>query len=88
MVVDVQADLLSDLASRVVVPLVPEQKAKHEKLPQLKPLIRVGDADYVLMTTDIGVLPKSQLGAHVTNIEDKHRDDITAALDFLFQGFS
>jgi len=87
LVVDVQADLLSDLASRVVVPLAPENKAKREALPRLKPLIRVGDGAYVFMTTDIGVLPKGRLGAHVANIEDAHRDEITAALDFLFQGF-
>ncbi len=87
MVVDVQADLLGELASRVVVPLVPEKTAKHETLPRLKPLIRVGGTDYILMTTDIGVLPTRQLGARVENIESEHRDDITAALDFLFQGF-
>lgn len=87
LVVDVQADLLSELASRVVVPLAPAGRAGREALPQLKPKISVEGKDYIFMTTDIAALPVSRLGAHVTNIEDTHRDDISNALDFLFLGF-
>ena len=87
LVVDVQANLLSDLASRVVVPLVPATKADREALPRLKPSITIGARNYILMTTDIGVLAVGQLGAFVGNIEEDHRDDITSALDFLFQRF-
>jgi len=86
-VVDVQADLLSDLASRVVVPLAPVACFAKEELPRLKPRITIDGNEYILMTTDIGVLAKAQLGLPVTNIETSHRDDITAALDFLLQGF-
>jgi hypothetical protein len=39
------------------------------------------------MTTDIAALPSARLGAHVANIENDHRDDITNALDFLLFGF-
>ncbi len=87
LVIDVQADLLDDLASRVVVPLIPLSKAANEVLPRLKPTLLIQEDTYVMMTTDIAALPAYRLGKVVTNIEDKHRDDITAALDFLFQGF-
>ena len=87
LVVDVQADLLSDLHTRVVIPLAPEKKARKEALPRLKPMVRVHREDYILITTDIGTLTKSSLGKPVANIEDAHRQDITDALDFLFQGF-
>lgn len=87
LVVDVQADLLSDLGTCVVVPLIPEAKAKKEVVPRLKPVIRVSGKNYVMMTTDIAALTRKTLGEFVTNIEDNHRQDVTEALDFLFQGF-
>ncbi len=87
LVLDVQADLLDDLASRVVVPLMPLQVAGNEALPRLKPILEVQGETFIMMTTDIAALPVHQLGKPVMNIEADHRDDITAALDFLFQGF-
>lgn len=87
LVVDVQADLLSDLASRVVVPLAPKSSAAHEAMPRLKPVLRVADKDYIFEPTDIAVLPATLLKVPVANVEADHRDDITGALDFLFQGF-
>jgi len=87
LLLDVQADLLSDLSSRVVVPLVPFAKAGHEELPRLKPKIEIAGKAYILMTTDIGVVPVANLGKWVSNIEDEHAYTITDALDFLFQGF-
>ena len=87
LLVDVQADLLGELSSRVVVPLAPVAKAGNEELPRLKPKIEIGGKYYILMTTDIGVVPVASLGKLTGNIEDEHRYEITAALDFLFQGF-
>lgn len=87
LVVDVQSDILGDLNSRVVIPLVPVTKAASEELPRLKPRIEVGGKSYILMTTDMAALPKNRLGALVTNVEGAARDDISNALDFLFFGF-
>ncbi len=86
-VVDVQANLLSDLSSRVVVPLVPAGKATGADLQRLNPEIEITGQVHIMMTTDIGVISTAQLGVWVGNIEQVYRDDITAALDFLFQGF-
>jgi len=61
LLVDVQADLLGELSSRVVVPLAPAGKAGREELPRLKPRVSVGGKDYILMTTDIGVVPVASL---------------------------
>jgi toxin CcdB len=87
LVVDVQSDVLEDLASRVVVPLVSVRKADGEALPKLKPRVVVNSKEYILMTTDIAALPLKSLGPRVANIETGFRDDITNALDFLFFGF-
>lgn len=87
LVLDVQSDILSDLKSRVVVPLAPASEAGKEELPRLKPRIGVEGKDYILMTTDIAALPVGRLGEHVANVEAEFRDEITKALDFLFFGF-
>ncbi len=85
-VMDVQADLLADLKTRVVIPLVSLAGAKDEALPRLKPVIRIKGKNYLLMTTDIGVLRISDFGERVANAEDQ-RQVIVDAVDFLFQGF-
>jgi toxin CcdB len=87
LVLDVQADLLSDLSTCVVVPLVPEAKARKEAVPKLKPVIQINNKNYILITTDIAAVTRDSLGQFVANIEDNHRQAITEALDFLFQGF-
>ncbi len=87
LVLDVQADFLSDLNTRMVVPLVALEGAEAEVLPRLKPVLNVAGTPYVMVTTDMAAQPKSALGPLVTNIEDQYRDTVTTALDFLFQGF-
>lgn len=88
LVVDVQSDLIVDLSSRVVIPLLAAPdgvSAQH--LPRLKPMITMDGEAYVLMTTDLAGLPKAQLGPVIANVEADHGDTITGALDFLFYGF-
>lgn len=87
LVLDVQADLLGELNSRVVAPLCLESKSRIEVLPKLKPLIEIKGKTYILMTTDIGTVHKAELGDFVVNLEQEYRDVIVEALDFLFQGF-
>ena len=87
LVVDVQADLLSDLATRIVVPLSPADIAGKEAAARLKPVMEIKGERYVLMTTDLAALPVKRLGAFVENVESRYRKEITDALDFLFLGF-
>jgi len=56
-------------------------------LPRLKPIFEIAGKDYIFESTDIAMLPASVLRDPIANLEVSHRDDITAALDFLFQGF-
>jgi toxin CcdB len=86
-VLEVQADLLSDLASVVVVPLVPADSARAETMRKLKPEITIKGQSFCLMTTDIGTLRRASLGKPVVNVEEQYRAVIVDALDFLFQGF-
>ena len=86
LVMDVQANLLCDLQTRVVIPLIPLAKAQQEILPRLKPVLDIHQKPYVFMVTDIGTVKTSDLGKFITNLEDQ-RYDIMNAIDFLFQGF-
>ena len=86
LVVDVQADFLETLRTRVVIPLIRLADAEREAASRLKPIIDVAGERHVLMTTDIGTLPTAILGERVTSIEDQ-RQIVTDALDLLFQGF-
>lgn len=85
-VLDVQSDIFADIGSRVVIPLVLATSIKNEAMPRLKPILRLADDSYALITTDIGAMPTSLLGARVANLQDQ-RETIVDAVDFLMQGF-
>lgn len=79
---DVQADILSSLETRVVVPLVIQSKtAKH-----LNPVFEVKNKKVVMSTSQIAGAPLSVLGEKVATLKDK-RAEIIAAIDFLITGF-
>lgn len=82
---DVQADTLVDLNTRVVVPV---RRLDAAPIPahRLNPIFEVGGQRYVMVTQFIAAVPKSELRQATGNLS-KHRDAITAALDMLFQGF-
>ncbi len=84
-VVDVQTDLLDGLATRVVVPLVPTKSAP---IPArlLNPVIVIDGDEHVMVTQFLSAVPTSPLGNPVANLAAR-ADDITRALDMLFQGF-
>jgi toxin CcdB len=84
---DVQANLLSELNTCVVIPLASETLTKSEAAVRLKPVIQIASKNYILMTTDLAAISRKSLGKHIANLEEQHRQDIIESLDFLFQGF-
>lgn len=86
LMVDVQAEHLEQLATRTVIPLRPVERSFGMRIPRLQPLLQLPAGGHVLETQDLGTLPRSAIGRPVGNIAE-HRDNITAAIDFLFQGF-
>lgn len=85
-VLDVQADILEHLHTRIVVPLLPLSKANREEYPLLKPVISFKKRNFVLMTSDMGSIHVSSLGKKAGNLHDNHYT-IVDAIDFLLQGF-
>lgn len=83
--VDVQADLLNGLQTRVVIPATRMPALTRDPIERLTPPISIEGEQFVLLTPQLAGVPRSNLGAFVTNISE-YRDDIISALDMLFTG--
>jgi toxin CcdB len=85
LLLDVQADLLSQMNTRAVVPLLPLGTAP---LParRLNPVFRIGPDDFVMVTQFIAAVPRPALQEIAGNLS-RHWDDIANALDMLLRGF-
>lgn len=84
-VLDVQADLLSDLATRAVVPLLAAATAP-KPVARLNPVFEIGEQEFVMATQFIASVPLRELKRVVLSLAAR-RDEIVAALDMLFVGF-
>jgi toxin CcdB len=84
LLLNIQSDLIRDVMSRVVVPLVPEGKAP-QIAQRLNPVIDVAGKRYVALFQDLQSIPTEALGARVGNVS-QHRFSITTAVDFLLSG--
>ena len=82
---DVQADLLSHFNTRVVVPLLSVSRAPTPA-KTLNPVFDLNGTAYVMVTQFMAAVPESLLKTCLSS-QEHHRDEITAALDLLFQGF-
>jgi len=84
---DVQSDLLDGLDSRMVIPLRSLEHFAQVKLPtRLTPLLTIEDKDYLLETPKMGAVAQRILKTPVVSLANEQAH-ITAALDFLFQGY-
>jgi toxin CcdB len=82
---DVQSDLIQELATRVVIPLSPAAAMKGKSMRSLTPLLEIEGKRYVVMTPLLAGIGKKQMGPVVTDLSSR-RDEIIAALDLLITG--
>lgn len=85
LLLDVQADLLSPLATRVVVPLAKLKSYGMKPITRLNPVIRIGRDDHVLVFQEMAAVPVSALGKSVGSLAAR-RTELVGALDLLFTG--
>lgn len=84
---DVQCDLLSELDSRVVVPLRRVDRFDKVVLPKsLAPVFEIEGLTCFMETSKLAAVPVKILKSPVASLSNHHAR-VTAALDFLFQGF-
>jgi toxin CcdB len=85
LLVCIQSDVFEVIDTRMAIPLLPEHPHRTP-LKKLNPVIVVAGRRYVLYTQLMLSVPANVLRDRVANVAE-NRDEITAALDLLFQGF-
>lgn len=85
LLLDIQANLLDDLATRVVIPLAPQAAAKSQKMGALTPTVQVDGKQYMVVTPQLSAIAKKELGPIVADLA-ADRVDFIRALDFLLAG--
>ncbi|HHJ34681.1 MAG TPA: plasmid maintenance protein CcdB [Gammaproteobacteria bacterium] len=83
--IDVQSDLLSDLNSRVVIPLSTQKALNNINAKKLCPVIEIDEKTFVLLTHQMTSVPCSILKKKVTTLEH-YRYEILGAIDLLLTG--
>jgi toxin CcdB len=79
-----QSDLISDLTSTIVAPLVNHENMRGAQ--RLNPVLSIEGREYWLATHELFAVDQRILRGRVSTLAD-HRDTIMTALDFLFLGF-
>lgn len=82
---DVQAEMLDVLNTRVVVPLLPEEQAPAPA-KRLNPVFEVEGGRAVMVTQYVAAVPLRLLGRPAGSLAGR-ADEIGAALDMVFVGF-
>jgi len=83
--VDLQADLNSHFATRVVAPLLPVEAVPFYA-SGLNPVFDIDGERFVMATQGMAAVPLAILKHPVSSLEHR-RPEIVAAIDLLFQGF-
>ncbi len=84
-VVDVQSDLLSRLATRMVVPLAVTTLAAHERPRRLCPVITVNGKSLMLVPFEAAPLDKRLLRSAVASVRERSHE-IIDAMDAVLSG--
>jgi toxin CcdB len=84
---DVQSNLLQELETRIVIPLRRRDRFAAVNLPaNLTPTFEIEGIECLLETPKLAAVPLRLLKTPVASLASS-QFEITAALDFLFQGF-
>ena len=82
---DVQSDIIGELATRMVIPLFPLAAFTGRPAQRLNPVVIVEGDKYLVMTQDMAAVRQTQLGEEVTGVQES-RQLIKDAIDFLMDG--
>ncbi|HSM21630.1 MAG TPA: CcdB family protein [Rubrivivax sp.] len=82
---DVQADLITRLNTRVVVPLLPRDTAPTPA-DRLNPVFEVQGSKVYMATQFMAAVPQSELTTLIATL-DRESDAIFSAIDFLHHGW-
>lgn len=84
--VDVQAEVLEELGTRVVIPLGQAAQLTGFPMLYLIPTVAFLGKPYALVTPQLAGISRSELGAQAGSLADQERV-ISTAIEFLLRGF-
>jgi len=82
---DIQDDLLSQLSTRVVVPLTALERYGARPITRLNPTVTVDETEYVAVFQELAAIPASVSKTRVGSLADR-RGEFVAAIDLLATG--
>ena len=82
---DIQNPILSDIATRIVIPLGKFHQFNNLAMKNLTPEIIFGDEKFLLLTPQIASVPGNLLKDPIGSLKSL-RDEIIASLDFAITG--
>lgn len=82
--INCQSDLLGDIATCLIVPLIPRAEANWT-MPRLAPVVQFNGNDYVLATPLVAGVRTNELRGPIGSLA-AHRHDIIGAFDLLLTG--
>lgn len=85
LLLEVQADFLWSIATRLVVPLVPVDIAPPQGA-RLNPIFEIEGKRYLMLPQLMAAVPIGALAHRIADLSE-HRDEIVAALDMVLHGF-
>lgn len=85
LLLDIQADLISSMATRIVVPLAVAKRFGAKPVSRLNPKATIGGVEYVLVFQELASVPKTSLGPLVDSLAGR-RAELIAAIDLLITG--
>jgi len=82
---DIQSNLLDDLRTTVVIPLIPESEVGKNAISKLCPVFKISGKKYIALTQQIAGIDRKLLGKEACNLS-QHYTEIISALDFIISG--
>jgi len=84
-IIDIQNALISDITTRIVIPLGKLNHFRNEQMDGLTLMIEYENEQYILLTPQITSMPSKLLKDPVGSAQSL-RDEIIAAIDFAITG--
>lgn len=84
--INVQASLLNNLETRLVIPLSLKSKFANKPIKILNPIIHIDNHEYIILTQQMAAIQTKNLGALIYD-GSSYRQEIISAIDFMITGF-
>ncbi len=84
-ILDIQSDAISDIATRIVVPLGLKKDFKNEQLKKLTPTVEYEKQELLILIPQIASIPTKVLKKPIGSLSHL-REEIISALDFAITG--